>query len=143
VASCKLCHKPLTVLLIKVTCQKFYYLSKHNEGIDFGHFLDYTYSVYSMSKFYFPMYSFHNKLKTNPKYLNVLHHVNRRCDDFNMTLLSFEEDMYHNCKYLEIISTPEILSEKHDGLDCHRRGKDISDDALRTITMKNSCFMAL
>jgi len=50
-----------------------------------------------------------------------------------MILLSFEEDMYHDREYLEIMSTPEILSEKHDGLDRHGRGKNISDDAIKVI----------
>ena len=49
-------------------------------------------------------FSFHNKLKTNPKYLN--HHVNRRCDDLIEILLLFEEGMFHQRKYLEIISQP-------------------------------------
>ena len=83
-----------------------------------------------MIEFYCP-YSFHNKLKTNPKYLN--HHVNRRCDDLIMTLLSFEEDMYHDCKYLEIMSTPELQSEKRDGVDRHKTGMDISDDDIKVI----------
>ena len=50
-----------------------------------------------------------------------------------MTLLSFEEDMYHDCKYLEIMSSPELLSQKHDGVDRHKRGKDISDDDVTVI----------
>ena len=34
--------------------------------------------------------SFHNKLKTNPHYLN--HRANRRCDDLIEVLLTIEED---------------------------------------------------
>ena len=43
--------------------------------------------------------SFHNKLKTNPKYLH--HHVNRLCDGLLETLLLFEEDMFHDRKHGE------------------------------------------
>lgn len=73
--------------------------------------------------------SFHNKLKTNPKYLN--HHVNRRCDDLIAILLSFEEDMYHDRKYLDIMTSPDSLSLKHDGIDRHKKAIGISDDDIK------------
>ena len=60
-------------------------------------------------------FSFHNKLKTNPKYLN--HRVNRRCDDLLETLLLFEEDMFHQRKYCETMSQ---ASAKHDAVDRQR-----------------------
>ena len=75
--------------------------------------------------------SFHNKLKTNPKYSN--HHVNRRCDDLIAILLSFEEDMYHDRRYLEIMNSPDLLSQKHDGVDHHKRGIGILDDVVMVI----------
>ena len=73
--------------------------------------------------------SFHNKLKTNPKYLN--HHVNRRCDDLIAILLSFEEDMYHDRKYLDIMTSPDSLSLKHDGIDHHKKAIGISNDDIK------------
>ena len=48
--------------------------------------------------------SFHNKLKTNPCYLN--HHANRRCDDLIEVLLTIEEDMFHDRMRKEVILTP-------------------------------------
>ena len=73
--------------------------------------------------------SFHNKLKTNPKYLN--HHVNRRCDDLIAILLSFEEDMYHDRKYSDIMTSPNSLSLKHNGIDCHNKAIGLLDDDIK------------
>lgn len=76
-------------------------------------------------------FSFHNKLKTNPKYLN--HRVNRRCDDLTETLLLFEEDMFHQRKYLEIMS-------QHSGSDDHDQQKTMTDTEEVYIKVNNIYF---
>lgn len=58
--------------------------------------------------------SFHNKLKSNPKYLS--HKVNRRCDDLIHILLKFEEDMFHERKHREIMMPMEVASLKLEGM---------------------------
>ena len=57
--------------------------------------------------------SFHNKLKSNPKYFG--HKVNRRCDDLLETLLKLEEDMFHERMQREIMMPLSIASQKLDG----------------------------
>lgn len=44
--------------------------------------------------FGFSSLSFHNKLKTNPRYLN--HRINRCVDDLVQILLTIEEDFFHD-----------------------------------------------
>ena len=69
--------------------------------------------------------SFHNKLKTNPCYLN--HQVNRRCDDLIEVLLKIEEDTFYERMRKEIMQKPEDASLKLEGGDRHNRGRDIDD----------------
>ena len=45
-------------------------------------------------------FSFHNKLKNNPRYLD--HKVNRRLDDLLHVLFKFESDMYTARKTKEV-----------------------------------------
>jgi hypothetical protein len=68
--------------------------------------------------------SFHNKLKTNPRYLN--HNVNRRCDDLVEVLLLLEIDMFYDRKRIELFSSTTEVSYKLDG-DRHSRGQFIPD----------------
>ena len=68
--------------------------------------------------------SFHNKLKTNPRYLN--HNVNRRCDDLITVLLSVEVDMFYDRKRKEVLSSTTEASLKVEG-DRHSRGMSIMD----------------
>ena len=72
--------------------------------------------------------SFHNKLKTNPRYLN--HHVNRRCDDLIEVLLKIEEDSFYECMRKEVMLTPQDASLKQEGNERHYRGKEIDDSAV-------------
>lgn len=72
--------------------------------------------------------SFHNKLKTNPRYLN--HHVNRRCDDLIEVLLKIEEDTFYDRMRKEVMMRPQDASLKQEGCDRHYRGKDINDSAV-------------
>lgn len=72
--------------------------------------------------------SFHNKLKTNPRYLN--HNVNRRCDDLIEVLLLMEKDMFYDMKRMELFSTPSEISMRLDG-DRHTRGQSIPDSCTR------------
>lgn len=58
-------------------------------------------------------YSFHNKLKCNPRYLN--HNVNRRCDDLVEVLLSIEVDMFFARKRKEVMSSTADASKKVEG----------------------------
>ena len=68
------------------------------------------------------MHSFHNKLKSNPRYLN--HKVNRRCDDLIETLLSVEVDMFYERKRKELLTSTTEASRKQEG-DRHSKAKDI------------------
>ena len=68
--------------------------------------------------------SFHNKLKTNPWYLN--HNVNGRCDDLIEVLLLLEKDMFCNRKRMELFSSPGDISIRLDG-SRHTRGDAIPD----------------
>lgn len=70
------------------------------------------------------MCSFHNKLKTNPRYLN--HKVNRRCDDLIEVLLSVEEDMFYERKRKEILYSTTEASRKIEG-DRHTKGQSIDN----------------
>ena len=69
-------------------------------------------------------YSFFNKLKTNPHYLN--HHVNRRCDDLIEMLLAVEADMFFERKRKELLTTTSDASKKQEG-DRHARGLSIDE----------------
>ena len=68
------------------------------------------------------MHSFHNKLKSNPRYLN--NKVNRRCDDLIETLLSVEVDMFYERKRKELLASTTEASRKQEG-DQHSKAKDI------------------
>ena len=68
--------------------------------------------------------SFHNKLKTNPRYLN--HNVNRRCDDLIEVLLLVEVDMFYERKRKELLTSTTEASRKVEG-DRHTRGQSIAD----------------
>ena len=55
-------------------------------------------------------YSFHNKLKTNPRYLN--HHVNKHCDDLIEVLLAIEVDLFYDRMRKEIMMATQDASTK-------------------------------
>ena len=67
--------------------------------------------------------SFHNKLKTNPRYLN--HRANRRCDDLIEVLLTIEEDMFFERMRKEVMLSPKDASLKVEGDQRHAHGKQI------------------
>ena len=67
--------------------------------------------------------SFHNKLKTNPRYLN--HQANRRCDDLIKVLLSIEEDMFFERMRKGVMLSPKDASLKAEGDQRHAHGKQI------------------
>lgn len=73
--------------------------------------------------------SFHNKLKTNPRYLN--HQVNRRCDDLVEVLLKFEQDQFYDRMRKEVMLTPQHASVKVDGEERHIRGEAIPDTSIK------------
>ena len=73
--------------------------------------------------------SFHNKLKTNPRYM--AHQVNRRCDDLINILLKVEEDMFHDRMRKEVMETPQTASQKVEGEERHERGVNISDTCVQ------------
>ena len=82
--------------------------------------------------------SFHNKLKTNPRYLN--HHANRRCDDLIEVLLTIEEDLFHDRMRKEVILTPADATLKVDGTDRHRNGVNIPDSNVTvSYSVLNTC----
>ena len=55
-------------------------------------------------------HSFHNKLKTNPRYLN--HRTKRRCENLIEVLLNIEEDMFFERMRKEnILSTNDASLE--------------------------------
>ena len=68
--------------------------------------------------------SFHNKLKTNPRYLN--HNINRRCDDLIEVLLTVEMDMFYERRRMEIFNSTTEISSKMEG-DQHYKGQAIAD----------------
>lgn len=70
-------------------------------------------------------HSFHNKLKTNPRYLN--HCANRRCDDLIEVLLTIEEVMFHNRMRKEVMFTPMDATLKVEGTERHHNGRSIPD----------------
>ena len=76
-----------------------------------------------------PSQSFHNKLKTNPKYLN--HRVNRRCDDLLQVLLRFEQDMFCDRMRKEIVMSPGNASEKNEGTKRHSSGAQIPNSSVQ------------
>ena len=67
--------------------------------------------------------SFHNKLKTNPRYLN--HRVNRRCDNLIEVLFTIEEDMFFERMRKEVMLSPKDASLKAKGEQRHAHGKQI------------------
>ena len=69
--------------------------------------------------------SFHNKLKTNPRYLN--HRANRRCDDLIEVLLTIEVDMFFERMRKEVMASPKEASLKAEGEHQHAHGKQIND----------------
>ena len=69
-------------------------------------------------------HSFHNKLKTNPRYLN--HNVNRRCDDLIAVLMSVEVDMFYERKRKEVFTSITEASMKVEG-NRHALGLKIMD----------------
>ena len=73
--------------------------------------------------------SFHNKLKTNPRYLD--HHVNRRCDDLIQVLMKIEEDYFYERMRKEVIFRPEDASLKQEGHERHSRGEDIDETSVK------------
>ena len=72
--------------------------------------------------------SFHNKLKTNPCYLN--HQINRRYDDLIEFLLKFEENTFYERMRKDIMMRPEDASLKLQGCDWHNKGSEIDDLAV-------------
>ena len=78
------------------------------------------------------IYSFHNKLKTNPRYMN--HHVNRRCDDLIQILLTIEEDVFFERMRKEVILSPQDASMKTEGKERHSRCRNITDS---NVTVRN------
>ena len=76
------------------------------------------------------IYSFHNKLKSNPRYLN--HNVNRRCDDLIEVLLSMEVDMFFARKRKEVMSNVADASKKVEG-DRHRLAQSIANSHIQVI----------
>ena len=58
--------------------------------------------------------SFHNKLKTNPRYLN--HRANRRCDDLIEVLLNIKEDMFFERMRKEDVSY--IYFQRYHNWEC-------------------------
>jgi len=72
--------------------------------------------------------SFHNKLKTNPRYL--AHQVNRRIDDLVGTLLVIEEDLFFDRMRKEVMKDSKDASIKQEGSDRHARGMEIPDSAI-------------
>ena len=61
--------------------------------------------------------SFHNKLKTNLRYLN--HRANRRCDNL------IDEDMFFELMRKEVMLSPKDASLKAEGEQWHAHGKQI------------------
>ena len=84
--------------------------------------------------------SFHNKLKTNPRYLD--HHVNRQCDDLIRVLMKIEEDYFYEQMRKEVILRPEDVSLKQEGHERHSRGEDIDEASVKVsnISIKYVCI---
>ena len=76
--------------------------------------------------------SFHNKLKTNPKYLN--HKVNRRCDDLIAVLLHYEQDMFCERMRKELIMSPSNASEKVEGNKWHMSAALVANSSVQITT---------
>ena len=73
-------------------------------------------------------YSFHNKLKTNPRHL--AHQVNRRIDDLIGTLLLIKEDLFFNRMRKEVMKDSGEASLKLEGNERHTRGIEIPDNSV-------------
>ena len=67
--------------------------------------------------------SFHNKLKTNPCYLNDW--ANRRCNDLIEVLFTIEEDMFFEWMRKKVMLSPKDASLKAKGEQRHAHGKQI------------------
>ena len=80
------------------------------------------------------IYSFFNKLKTNPRYLN--HKVNRRCDDLIEVLLSVEKDVFFERKRKETVVSVSDASKKQEG-DRHTRGLSIDSSRIKNPVSTN------
>ena len=74
-------------------------------------------------------YSFHNKLKTNPRYL--AHQVNRRINDLVGTLLHIEEDLFFDRMCKEVMRDSNEASLKQEGRDRHTHGMEIPDSSVQ------------
>ena len=75
------------------------------------------------------IFSFHNKLNTNPRYL--VHQVNRRIDDPVATLLKMEEDLFHQRMTKEVMKDSWDASLKREGSEQHHQGVAIPDSAVK------------
>ena len=85
-------------------------------------------------------YSFHNKLKTNPRYLN--HNVNRRCDDLIEVLLSVEEDMFYERRRKELLTSTTEATRKVEG-DRHSKGQSTVDLKVHTQVIQHSVHVGV
>ena len=102
------------------------------------------------AKYYLALYhftlSFHNKLKTNPRYL--AHTINRRIDDLVGLLLTIEEDLFHDrmrkevCTVIvvflnlsdslfQVMRDSDEASLKCEGIKRHHEGISIPDTAVK------------
>ena len=79
--------------------------------------------------------SFHNKHKTNPRYLN--HNINRRCDDLIEVLMSVEEDLFYERRRKEVLTSITEATRKVEG-DRHSRGQSIVDSKVHTQVILHS-----
>lgn len=77
-------------------------------------------------------HSFHNKLKTNPRYL--AHQINRRVDDLICTLLILEEDLFFDQKHKEIMRDPTDASLQYEGMQRHEQGTKIENSSVKVCT---------
>jgi hypothetical protein len=84
--------------------------------------------------------SFHNKLKTNPRYL--AHHVNRRVDDLVAVLLTIEEDIFHERMRKEVMCDSHDASLKCEGSNRHQKGNAIPDTAVKVIDQHSYAVMS-
>lgn len=82
--------------------------------------------------------SFHNKLKTNPRYLNKL--SNRRCDDLIQVLLKIEEDMFHDRMRKEVMCRAKDASLTLEGEQRHSNGKEIPESIVTVRIIMHTHF---
>lgn len=74
-------------------------------------------------------YSFHNKLKINPRYLN--RHVNRRCDDLIEVLMMIKHDLFYDRMRKEVMMSSQDASIKVGGEKRHGHREDIPDLSIK------------